>query len=306
VDRDLLHKAYAEVDSLFPDPNEQITLEKINQLDLLPRIFKEVERISPSFGVLMRYALEDTEVLDGISVKKGTLFYLPLYAIHNNPKFWKNPSTFDPDRFLPEAEAQIAPGSYHPFGVGKRSCIGRGFAFVEVMTIIVSLLRNFDLRLDPKYNLVNDSTTSGAHPKDLKISFKARPKSSNTGSQAAVGINVGHESGAATKGQLENQKCPFSSALGQSKLQALNLSEIDIAFGSNGGFGKTVARKLAQQARQYGFAPNIFELNELPNHLQKKNKLLIITSTYNSIPPINAQRFVDVLIICVLYFSVFV
>ena len=295
VDRDLLHKAYAEVDSLFPDPNEQVTLEKIHQLDLLPRIFKEVERISPSFGVLMRYALEDTEVLDGIAVKKGTLFYLPLYAIHNNPKFWKNPSTFDPDRFLPEAEAQIAPGSYHPFGVGKRSCIGRGFAFVEVMTIIVSLLRNFDLRLDPKYNLVNDSTTSGAHPKDLKISFKARSKSSNTGSQAAVGINVDHESGAATKGQLENQKCPFSSALGQSKLPALNLSEIDIAFGSNGGFGKTVARKLAQQARQYGFAPNIFELNELPNRLQKKNKLLIITSTYNSIPPINAQRFVDLL-----------
>jgi cytochrome P450/NADPH-cytochrome P450 reductase len=295
VDRDLLHKAYAEVDSLFPDQDEPITPEKINQLDLLPRIFKEVERISPSFGVLMRYALEDTEVLDGISVKKGTLFYLPLYAIHNNPKYWKNPSQFDPDRFLPEAEAQIAPGSYHPFGVGKRSCVGRGFAFLEVMTIIVSILRNFDLRLDPKYNLVNDSTTSGAHPKDLKISFKARSISPNTGRQVAVGINDGNDSGAAKQGQPENQKCPFSFTAGQSKLPASNLPEIDIAYGSNGGFGKAVARKLAQQARQYGFAPNIFELNELPNRLQKKNKLLIITSTYNSIPPINAQKFVDLL-----------
>lgn len=295
VDRDLLQQAYAEVDSLFPDPNEQITPEKINQLDLLPRIFKEVERISPSFGVVMRYALEDTEVLDGIDVKKGTLFYLPLYAIHNNSKYWKNPSKFDPDRFLPEAEAQITPGSYLPFGLGKRSCIGRGFAFLEVMTIIVSLLRNFDLRLDPKYNLVNDSTTSGAHPKNLKIAFMARSRSPNTRSQSAIAINDDNEREAAKQGQPENQKCPFSFMAGQSKLSASNLREIDIAYGSNGGFGKTVARKLAQQARQYGFAPNIFELNELPNRLQKKNKLLLITSTYNSIPPINAQRFVDLL-----------
>ena len=295
VDRDLLQQAYAEVDSLFPDPDEQITHEKINQLDLLPRIFKEVERISPSFGVVMRYALEDTEVLDGVDVKKGTLFYLPLYAIHNNSKYWKNPSKFDPDRFLPEAEAQITPGSYLPFGLGKRSCIGRGFAFLEVMTIIVSLLRNFDLRLDPKYNLVSDSTTSGAHPKNLKISFKARSISSNTRSQAAIGINDDHELEAAKQRQPVNQKCPFSFTAGQSILPASNLREIDIAYGSNGGFGKTIARKLAQQARQYGFAPNIFELNELPNRLQKKNKLLIITSTYNSIPPLNAQRFVDLL-----------
>lgn len=295
VDRDLLHKAYAEVDSLFSDPDEQITLEKINQLDLLPRIFKEVERISPSFGVLMRYALEDTEVLDGVSVKKGTLFYLPLYAIHNNPTYWKNPSKFDPDRFLPEAEAQIAPGSYHPFGVGKRSCIGRGFAFLEVMTIMVSLLRNFDLRLDPKYKLVNDSATSGAHPKNLKISFKARSRKPSNRNKAALGNDDGNEFEAAKPVQPDNQKCPFSFTTGRSERSVPNLREIDIAFGSNGGFGKSVARKLAQQARQYGFAPNIFELNELPDRLQKKNKLLIITSTYNSIPPINAQKFVDLL-----------
>jgi len=292
IDRDLLIKAYAEVDSLFPDPNEQITLEKINQLDLLSRIFMEAERISPSFGVLMRYALEDTEVLDGISVKKGTLFYLPLYAIHNNSQYWKNPSKFDPDRFLPEAEAQIKPGSYHPFGVGKRSCVGRGFAFVEVMTILVSLLRNFDLRLDPKYKLINDSTTSGAHPKDLKISFKSRSIGQNTGSSAAIGIN---DLGAPNKKQADHQKCPFSTSTGQSKSIPSNLGEIDIAYGSNGGFGKSIAGMVAQQARGYGFTPNIYELNELPDRLQKSHKLLIITSTYNSNPPINAQRFVDLL-----------
>ena len=295
TDRDLLHKAYAEVDSLFPDPNEQITSEKINQLDLLPRIFKEAERISPSFGVLMRYALEDTEVLDGISVKKGTLFYLPLYAIHNNSKYWQNPSKFDPDRFLPEAEAQIKSGSYHPFGVGKRSCIGRGFAFIEVMTIIVSLLRNFDLILDPKYKLVNDSTTTGAHPKDLKICFKTRSISQNIESKTAADIDSANDFGAPNKKQADHQKCPFSATTEQSKPVASNLGKIDIAYGSNGGFGKSVARIIAQQARGYGFTPNIYELNELPDHLQKNHKLLIITSTYNSNPPINAQRFIDLL-----------
>jgi cytochrome P450 / NADPH-cytochrome P450 reductase len=295
MDRDLLIKAYAEVDSLFPDPNEQITSEKINQLDLLPRIFKEAQRICPSVSVIMRYALEDTEVLDGISVKKGTLFYLPLYAIHNNSKYWKNPSKFDPDRFLPEAEAQIKSGSYHPFGVAKRSCIGRGFAFVEVMTILVSLLRNFDLRLDPKYKLITESITAGAHPKDLKISFKFRSLGQNTGSRTTAGNNGVNDLGVPSNKQVDHQKCPFSATTEQSKPIASNLGGIDIAYGSNGGFGKSVARIVAQQARGYGFIPNIYELNDLPDRLQKNHKLLIITSTYNSSPPINAQRFVDLL-----------
>ena len=49
---------------------------------------------------------------------------------------------FDPDRFLPEREAEMTAGAYIPFGLGPRMCIGRDFAYVEGMTVLSVLLRH--------------------------------------------------------------------------------------------------------------------------------------------------------------------
>lgn len=58
-------------------------------------------------------------------VPKGTNVFISIFHIHRNPDYWEDPLKFDPDRFLPENQAKIIPGSYLPFSSGPRNCIGK-------------------------------------------------------------------------------------------------------------------------------------------------------------------------------------
>jgi cytochrome P450 len=66
------------------------------------------------------------------------------WSIHRHVTLWKDPALFDPDRFLPEREAEQVPGSYLPFGAGPRICVGAAFATIETALIIARLVRRFD------------------------------------------------------------------------------------------------------------------------------------------------------------------
>lgn len=45
-------------------------------------------------------------------------------GLHRDPRYYSNPSTYDPDRFSDEQKSKIIPCTYMPFGEGPRICIG--------------------------------------------------------------------------------------------------------------------------------------------------------------------------------------
>jgi thromboxane-A synthase len=49
-----------------------------------------------------------------------------VWALHRHPRYWQDPLSFRPERFLPGSaeEATRHPGAYFPFGLGPRKCIG--------------------------------------------------------------------------------------------------------------------------------------------------------------------------------------
>ncbi len=54
-------------------------------------------------------------------------------------KLWDEPDLFDPDRFSPEATKARHKLAYLPFGSGPRSCMGMGFAMLEITAVLVKL-----------------------------------------------------------------------------------------------------------------------------------------------------------------------
>jgi cytochrome P450 len=68
------------------------------------------------------------------------------YLVHRNPAVWPNPSGFDPGRFLPGAP-QRHRYAWIPFGGGKRSCVGAGFARQEAALVLARLCRHYRLDL---------------------------------------------------------------------------------------------------------------------------------------------------------------
>lgn len=59
-----------------------------------------------------------------LHLKKGTSVSIPVMAMQRDPKYFPNPQKFDPERFSEENKNDIVNGSYLPFGIGPRNCIG--------------------------------------------------------------------------------------------------------------------------------------------------------------------------------------
>lgn len=71
------------------------------------------------------------------------LYNLP--SLHLDENYFPNPKQFDPERFSDENKHKIIPGTYIPFGVGPRNCIGKVKDTVAVVPITFPLLKVADL-----------------------------------------------------------------------------------------------------------------------------------------------------------------
>ena len=106
-------------------------------------MFKTLRINGPAASTVVRTATEDTE-LGGVFIPKGTRVGLEIFECHRNPRVWKSPATFDPERFAPGGEAeQVAKlgMSFVPFSSGARQCIGMNFSMAEQRVLIPMLCK---------------------------------------------------------------------------------------------------------------------------------------------------------------------
>jgi cytochrome P450 len=53
--------------------------------------------------IIARRAIED-DVIGGHHIRRGTTVVIPIHHIHHDPRWWRDPETFDPGRFLQGAD----------------------------------------------------------------------------------------------------------------------------------------------------------------------------------------------------------
>jgi cytochrome P450 len=110
------------------------------------RAFKEGLRAHPPVYLYGRTAQRDT-VVAGYQIPKWTHVLASPYATQRRASEWPNPDAFDPDRFLPEAEAKRPRQSFAAFGGGPRICIGNHFALLEAQLVLATIFAQCDFEL---------------------------------------------------------------------------------------------------------------------------------------------------------------
>lgn len=86
--------------------------------------------------------------LEKVSLKKGQRYFASPYLIHHNPEHWKDPETFDPDRWLPNAEnGPKAGSSYVPFGWAPTTCIGAGLGTMQLILLCHLVCTRYRIQL---------------------------------------------------------------------------------------------------------------------------------------------------------------
>lgn len=140
---DWQERAHAHVDEVLGDRAADAGDER--NLDLVERIAKEAMRLYPSAYVTGRIAVHDTEIL-GHPVKAGQEVIVSPWVTQRHPDLWDDPTTFDPDRFLPEADKARHRYAWFPFGGGPRLCVGIHFSMLEQVLGLATILQRVELR----------------------------------------------------------------------------------------------------------------------------------------------------------------
>jgi len=143
-------KMWEEVDSVLG--GRRITLDDLDHLPWTTACIQESQRFYSAVPVILREALEDDEI-QGIRISKGTTLFIPIHLIHHDARYWENPETFDPNRFMPGAPRPHR-SSYLPFGGGRRVCIGQSFALMEMVSIAAMMSQHFVFDLVPGHQVV--------------------------------------------------------------------------------------------------------------------------------------------------------
>jgi cytochrome P450 len=99
----------------------------------------ETLRLYPSAWILPRSAAEG-DVLAGYTIEADTDVLVCPYLTHRDPELWDDPERFDPARFTISGRRPAHPGSYLPFGIGPRACLGLQFALRESTVLLEHLL----------------------------------------------------------------------------------------------------------------------------------------------------------------------
>jgi cytochrome P450 len=114
----------------------------LERLVYLRWVLEEALRLYPPAPRLDRQALADDQLGD-LAVKKGDYVGVWPWVLHRHQALWENPDAFDPERFAPEARANLHRFQYIPFGAGPRTCIGAQFATAEALLILTEWLARF-------------------------------------------------------------------------------------------------------------------------------------------------------------------
>ena len=120
------------------------------QMKYANMVIQEAMRLHPPFWFENRNTTTEVE-LGGQTIPRGAMVAFSRYSLHRHPDFWESPDSFDPSRFDPENRNN--PGAscaYVPFGGGPRVCIGRHFAMMEMLVIVITVLQRYRVSIHPR------------------------------------------------------------------------------------------------------------------------------------------------------------
>lgn len=118
--------------------------EKVSEDEYANAFINEVLRISPPIWYEERVAMEDV-IIDGKEIPAGTQVVVSSLAVHRNKDVFEDPDSFKPERWFDNKELQK--GEYFPFLFGKRQCIGKEFALMEMRIVVTKIAKKFRLEL---------------------------------------------------------------------------------------------------------------------------------------------------------------
>jgi len=149
-------KLYAHIKEVVGE--REATFEDFGRLTRIIAAFYETLRMFPPVTTIAKRTSAATifanvsaadphsSAVKDMYVPEGSMVYIHTPGLHYNERYWSDPYTFKPERFMGDWNKD----AFLPFSGGARACIGRRFSEVEAVAITLTLLRSYSIHLAPE------------------------------------------------------------------------------------------------------------------------------------------------------------
>ncbi|CAG9996205.1 unnamed protein product [Clonostachys byssicola] len=142
--KEVLLKLQEELSRHFSSEDE-IDLISVQKLEYMFAVLHEALRIYPPVpAAIPRKTPAEGSTIGNEYVPPNTILGIWQWPLNHNPKFFKDPDSFVPERWLGDPRYDSdKKGAFQPFSVGPRNCIGKKL-------ILAKMIWSFDIELDPR------------------------------------------------------------------------------------------------------------------------------------------------------------
>jgi cytochrome P450/NADPH-cytochrome P450 reductase len=243
--------------------------EHLARLVYIDQVLRETLRLYPTAPAFAVEPRRDTTLAGRYPVKRGESLAVLIPVLHVDPKVWKDPSHFDPDRFAPAVRERIPDKAWLPFGSGQRACIGRAFAMQEATLVLAMMLQRFDLSEVGPYQLKIKETLT-MKPDGLRMRARIRKPVERT---------------------LSTRPAPMVGRSFAPEAITSHDTPLLLLYGSNSGASEAFARRIASDGLARGYLSKVAPLDAYTGNLPKHGAVVVVTASYNGQPPDNARAF---------------
>ena len=129
----------------------------IAQMPYLRAWVRETLRLYPPVTILIRISNKDL-ILSGYHIPAGTELHLLPYQMSRDENVFEEPNVFRPERWLRGKKVSLQNSKFVeakevfsslPFGFGRRMCIGRRIAELELHLLLARIVQQFEISYPP-------------------------------------------------------------------------------------------------------------------------------------------------------------
>eukprot|EP01018_Ginkgo_biloba_P035892 Gb_02832 [translate_table: standard] len=181
VEETISHEIFHVLSHRNPQTDAEETVvfsyEELKEMHYLHAALCESMRLYPPVPIDAKIAVRDDVLPDGTFVGKGWFVAYCIYSMGRMESIWGGDCLeFKPERWLKNGEfVGENPYKFAVFQAGPRICLGKEMAFIQMKSIVASIIHRFSLKVNsgycPKYTLSLTMRMRGGLPVTVRSRF---------------------------------------------------------------------------------------------------------------------------------------